>query len=719
MSYPADQNSTEFYNDIIKIFGKYKLDESTLKEEVTEDYCSKRRKIVAKGYQKFVSEYISDKTPYRGLLVYHGLGSGKTKTAVRTMNSVDMNTVILLPASLRENFKREIQRTYKGKRKYTFLSYNAPNLLSQYQRLNPNYTFKPNINNFSNKLIIIDESHIFFQNVISGKAKQAIKVFKYMLSAKNVKLLFLTGTPISGDPFELVPMFNLLRGLMEKNGKKYELFPRDRNLFIKHFISYEHNSIKNKEIFKDRLSGLVSFYRGLKDPQRHIVPENLGTIVKKSTMGDMQWGSYLKIRKREADIERIYKYKTEAFTEALYKKPERAAAGTYKVNSAMACNFTFPQKVEKLFEAIIDFLPSKKGYINWKVVKERFPKVSGITFPVKLEVAEIKWRILMSMKDVVDEVYKNIGLYSGKMKDVLNMLTRPEGKKRKKFVFSNFKVLGVRVISFLLERHGYKKIQTFDDFKKSNDYNGFVLIDGDTKNKEDLRNWFNSEDNVYGEKIAIILGTKVISAGVNLHHVRETHILEPQWRDITVEQVIGRAIRICSHRLLPRKERTVQVYMYLCVPKKGMITILPKDDAGKSTDEVLYDLANTKSEFIGTFLHAIKESAVDCGLNLFFNKDTDEIKCTVCKIDTNTKLYPIDWKAHIVSGPTCISEETEVSLYPLKEYVIKRNAKNDKDVSRYKKMRVDMNNVLFEEVKNIWSEVGFIRDNEIIFYDIL
>ena len=35
-----------------------------------------------KIYQTLVQQYLSYETPYRGLLVYHGLGTGKTATAI-------------------------------------------------------------------------------------------------------------------------------------------------------------------------------------------------------------------------------------------------------------------------------------------------------------------------------------------------------------------------------------------------------------------------------------------------------------------------------------------------------------------------------------------------------------------------------------------------------------------------------------------------------------
>lgn len=64
-----------------------------------------------KIYQNFVKEYLSFKSPYRGLLVYHGLGTGKTATAISTAEglSKNMNITTLLPASLETEFIKEVK----------------------------------------------------------------------------------------------------------------------------------------------------------------------------------------------------------------------------------------------------------------------------------------------------------------------------------------------------------------------------------------------------------------------------------------------------------------------------------------------------------------------------------------------------------------------------------------------------------------------------------
>ena len=64
-----------------------------------------------KIYQFFVKQYLSIETPFRGLLVYHGLGTGKTATSVVTSEglSKDMKIYTILPASLEENYINEVK----------------------------------------------------------------------------------------------------------------------------------------------------------------------------------------------------------------------------------------------------------------------------------------------------------------------------------------------------------------------------------------------------------------------------------------------------------------------------------------------------------------------------------------------------------------------------------------------------------------------------------
>jgi hypothetical protein len=64
-------------------------------------------------HQKFVRDFIQYDSPYRGMLLYHGLGSGKTASSIIVSEAFIANgqkVIVLLPASLQNNYRDEIMR---------------------------------------------------------------------------------------------------------------------------------------------------------------------------------------------------------------------------------------------------------------------------------------------------------------------------------------------------------------------------------------------------------------------------------------------------------------------------------------------------------------------------------------------------------------------------------------------------------------------------------
>ena len=63
-------------------------------------------------HQKLVRDYMNLFTPYRGLLLYHGLGSGKSCTSIGIAESMKSGrkVIIMTPASLRRNYLEEIKK---------------------------------------------------------------------------------------------------------------------------------------------------------------------------------------------------------------------------------------------------------------------------------------------------------------------------------------------------------------------------------------------------------------------------------------------------------------------------------------------------------------------------------------------------------------------------------------------------------------------------------
>jgi len=65
-----------------------------------------------KPYQELLREYLNDSSPYRGSLVFHGLGTGKTATAITVAEGIgsDWEIITMLPSSLTSNFIEEVKK---------------------------------------------------------------------------------------------------------------------------------------------------------------------------------------------------------------------------------------------------------------------------------------------------------------------------------------------------------------------------------------------------------------------------------------------------------------------------------------------------------------------------------------------------------------------------------------------------------------------------------
>ena len=72
---------------------------------------------------------MNNDSPYKGILLYHGLGSGKTCTSITIAENLkkEKNIIIMLPASLKNNF------IYKG-----ILFCGDPNIKWMNQNINQN-----------------------------------------------------------------------------------------------------------------------------------------------------------------------------------------------------------------------------------------------------------------------------------------------------------------------------------------------------------------------------------------------------------------------------------------------------------------------------------------------------------------------------------------------------------------------------------------------------
>jgi len=275
-------NRKIFIDFMSSLFDKYKKEIGI--EALQEASCTRSEDFSLMTHQKIVRDYLSLYTPYRGLLLYHGLGSGKTCTSIgiaeglKTRNQI----IIMTPASLRTNYIEELKKcgdslyrknqfwefintaknedlikqlslilslsvdfikrnggawlinvkkqanfeTFTSQQKdsidkqldemirykYKFISYNGLRK-THLTTLTEGATINP----FDNKVVIIDEAHNFVSRIVNklGKKKDDsvfMQLYEYLMTAQNLRIVLLTGTPIINYPNELGILFNILRG---------------------------------------------------------------------------------------------------------------------------------------------------------------------------------------------------------------------------------------------------------------------------------------------------------------------------------------------------------------------------------------------------------------------------------------------------------------------------------------------------------------------------
>jgi hypothetical protein len=236
-------------------------------------------------HQKIVRDYLNIYSPYRGLLLFHGLGSGKTCSSIAIAEGLKTfkRIVVMTPASLRMNYIEEMKSKcgdlmYKKNQywefiesrgnpeltrvlsqilmfpddkfvranggawmvnvtkpsnyeteltpsqrvrvdrqidemintKYDFINYNGLRA-EKLKSMTDGYTRNP----FDNAVIVIDEAHNFVSRIVNKLKRatsMAYRLYHFLLSAQNAKVVLLTGTPIINYPNEIAVLFNILRG---------------------------------------------------------------------------------------------------------------------------------------------------------------------------------------------------------------------------------------------------------------------------------------------------------------------------------------------------------------------------------------------------------------------------------------------------------------------------------------------------------------------------
>jgi superfamily II DNA or RNA helicase len=644
-------NGRIFPTWVLYNFKKYKM----LPIEKTDgsDPCKDRKKddqIELNLYQKFLGSFLDYRSPFRDILIYHGLGSGKTATAINIYNILynytpAWNVFLLIKASLRDStwmgeLKKFLSKDdFAGRRaNIEFIHYDSP-------YADRDFIKKIKEADSSKKsLYIFDEAHNFIRNVYnnltSKVGKRAQVIYDYIIQDKKEneqsRVILLSGTPAINSPYELALIFNLLRpGSFPKNENKFN------DLYITSGkIKMLNSSTKN--MFQRRVLGLVSYYIGA---TKDLFAEKK-EIYKDIVMDEYQQEVYEVYETIEAKLEsaglrgksqiKTYKTFTRQASNFVFpvisdkvngeKRPrpkdfrlndidgERLLEGKSEKLKEQLLNKEYVTNIELYLKTIHDFVHQTEMYFD-KINEADKAKGNTIIDDIKAFKDVYGYSYSKFMTDYTNKsnLFKKLYACSCKYVSAIFYSLKSKGPI---LVFSNYvKMEGLEIFKLYLKYIGVEKYGKEDskDYLRYVEYHG--EIDQETRNKNKEK--FNLLENKEGKIIKFILVAPAGAEGISLRNVRQIHVLDPYWNEVRIEQLIGRGIRMCSHEDLPIKDRKVDVYRYKAVRENGK----------KTTDENVEESAKEKQTLIDSFLKTIKEVAVDCELFKSVNMLDEKYNC--------------------------------------------------------------------------------------------
>ena len=611
-------------------------------EQLAKEQCSGFEKTM---YQNLMQHYLSIRSPYRSLLMYHQLGTGKTCSSITIAEAFlsahrtgdEPSIIVVASGTLHRSYEGQIfsmsqkaslealreqctgdyytrlvgklrvpktererealQRDIDTKigQRYEFITYQK--LASRIEKLDK----EGRLDTLSNKVIIIDEAHNLRDvNMDQQKQQKALTplLVKLLRKGRNNRLVLLSATPMYNEPDEILWLLSLLC----INDKRRDVLDPDNlpQLFEKGAIVPA-----TRKKLEQLASEYISYVRGNNPftfPTR-ISPNALGipvlrTSIVDDNVEDPSWPTY--------------------YPDGLVPTP-LGAAQQEEINKKLARSEDIRTQL-KTYEQLNCIVFNGKTGKEWLY-----------------DMFEIETSPMLSLK------YRNstpwlspspdlLGSIASKMLRICDFI---KGSTGIVVVYSNYNWSGIVPLALALEhvgfgRHGgsmlLHKVPSSKKHPRMAPYvfkdvpnPKYAILSGNQdimkggKSLSDILEDINSPDNRDGKTVKVVLITPIAREGLTIKNAREMHILNPWYNINNLEQVIGRAIRTCSHMLKPIEERNVTVYLHASVSY---------DDDGAQVDTAdlhSYRISARKLAQTNEVAGILRDNAWDCSLMKGFN----------------------------------------------------------------------------------------------------
>lgn len=594
-------------------------------KEMRESMCSvsSARDFKLQPSQRFLRRIMSPESPARSMILVHGVGTGKTCSAIQIAEEYiirpefqDKRVLVLANPSIQENFKAQIfdisrvsvdpdglllSKQCTGRRYLDMIQRSqgeslrltdrasqqkvmnlANKIIGEFYEFQGYMTFANIIDRakehrtpkdfdkwihdtFDNRLIIVDEAHNLKETTESETNKLvAIALEKILKTAEGITLVLLTATPMYDKFDEILYYFNLFLW----NERKLDV-----NKLIKTSdIFTDTGGFKEgkEQVFRRWCQDYVSFVRG-ENP--FTFPFRLNPPDKLIALPDRK----IDIFGNPIEKQRKYLTLTKSFVSPLQSAAIKGLTVKAISDPRLICVY-----------------PENKSF------RESFDK-SGDGFKYKSE------KFLAPSK---------VSLYSSKFGLITRILDQSTGVV---FVYSNVVESGAQLFAMCLEEHGF---EPFNGIQLLKDTSGevtrgskgkYVLFTSDISDIEIRRTLIQLKkpENADGSQIRVVIASPKVSEGVDFRFVRQVHILDPWFNMSRLEQVIGRGTRTCSHSMLPFEQQNCTVYLHVC---------RYPDSEQETVDEYIYrSYVEEKAVRIARLKRVIMESAMDCDLQMSIN----------------------------------------------------------------------------------------------------
>lgn len=298
---------------INKYFYKFKYENVKLQNNCIVSKTDKNVKKISKygnivkftPTQDFIRHFFTNDSAYKGILLYHSVGSGKTCTAIATAsNSFEKDNYTILWVT-RHTLKSDIWKNIynqvchidlqtkikSGKLKF------SDNIKNPQKYLPKNWIPPISYKQFSNMLlqknkiyhemvkrngkqdplrktlVIIDEAHKIYSPTVESKEKPNTNILEkmiqnsYSVSGKDsVRILAMTGTPYTKDPMEIIKLLNLMRPASKQLPSQFKHFSK---IYLDNNGSFTPSGI---EKFQNEISGYISYLNRSQDARNFAYP---------------------------------------------------------------------------------------------------------------------------------------------------------------------------------------------------------------------------------------------------------------------------------------------------------------------------------------------------------------------------------------------------------------------------------------------------------------